>query len=75
MQYQQGDYEVLAAKPIDGAPVGVAAGDVPGELRARLFGRRFTRQELETMGVEIRGDRAIVRYDGAEWELELAPGL
>jgi hypothetical protein len=73
MQYQQGDYTVLSAHPIGGASVGVA--DVPAELRARLFDRRFTRQELEAMGVEFRGDKAIVRYGDADWELELAPGL
>jgi hypothetical protein len=72
MQYQQGDYTVLSARPVGGGTVGV---DVPAELRARLFDRRFTRQELEAIGVEIRGDKAIVRYGDADWELELAPGL
>jgi hypothetical protein len=75
MQYQQGDYEVLGAKPLGGAAVGVAAAEVPAELRARLFGRRFTRQELEAMGVDFRGDRAIVHHGGTDWELELAPNL
>lgn len=75
MQHQQGDYTVLSARPIGGARVGVAPAEVPADLRARLFDRRFTRQELEAMGVEFRGDTAIVRHADADWELELAPGL
>jgi hypothetical protein len=71
MQYQQGDYTVVSAAPLSGR----VATDVPTALRDRFYGRRFTRQELEAMGVEIRGDMAVVAFDGAEWELQLTPDL
>ena len=71
MQYQQGDYTVVSAAPIGGR----VATDVPDALRDRFYGKRFTRQELEQMGVEIRGDMAIVVYDGAQWQLHLTPDL
>jgi hypothetical protein len=71
MQYQQGDYTVVSAAPVGGR----VATDVPDALRERFYGKRFTRQELEEMGVEIRGDMAIVVYDDAEWQLQLTPDL
>jgi hypothetical protein len=71
MQYQQGDYTVVSAAPLGGR----VATEVPDALRDRFYGKRFTRQELEATGVEIRGDRAVVVYDGAEWELQLTPAL
>jgi hypothetical protein len=71
MQYQQGDYTVVSAAPVGGR----VATDVPEGLRDRFYGRRFTRQELEENGVQIRGDIAFVMYDGSEWALELTPEL
>jgi hypothetical protein len=71
MQYQQGDYTVVSAAPLGGR----VATHVPDALRDRFYGKRFTRQELEEMGVEIRGDTAVVAFDGTEWELQLTPDL
>jgi hypothetical protein len=71
MQYQQGDYTVVSAVPVGGR----VATDVPDGLRDRFYGRRFTRQALEESGVQIRGDMAVVVYEGSEWELKLTPEL
>lgn len=75
MQYQQGDYTVVAAVPFESGRVGVAA-DVPEDIRARFYGRRFTRQQLEELGVEFRGDMALARDEGGTlWTLKLTPEL
>ena len=64
MQYQQGDYTV------------VTVAGAPADVQARFAGRRFTRQQLEEMGVIFQGDRAFVRdANGRDWELDLSPGL
>ena len=74
MQYQQGDYTVVSATPLEAGRAGVATVEVPEALRERFYGRRFTRQQLEEMGVELRGDTAIVRHDDRDWVLNLTPG-
>ena len=75
MQYQQGDYTVVSAAPLEAGRAGVATADVPEPLRARFYGRRFTRQQLEELGVAFRGDMAIAREEGRDWVLNLTPGL
>ena len=71
MQYQQGDYTVVSAAPRGGR----VAMQVPDALRDRFYGERFTGQELEQMGVEIRGAMPFVAHDCAEWRLQLTPHL
>jgi hypothetical protein len=75
MQYQQGDYTVVSASPLEAGRTGIATADVPEPLRDRFYGRRFTRQELEEKGVELRGDLAIVKHEGRAWVLNLTPKL
>jgi hypothetical protein len=73
MQYPQGDYWVVSARLLDPAP-GLRT-DVPPDVRARFVGRRLTRQNLQDMGVEIRGDVAVVRHRDGDCVLMLAPHL
>ena len=77
MQYQQGDYTVVALRPLHPpAPGAVLTAHVPADVAMRFQGRRFTRQELEKLGVLFQGDMAFVRDEsGREWALELSPGL
>lgn len=75
MQYAQGDYTVVTIRPRDSGRATVTVADIPDALRRQFYGRTFTRQQLEEMGVRFVGDTAIVDYEGADFILNLSPEL